>query len=138
MRFEVPQFIDIEDKIFGPLSFKQFIYIAGGGGISFAIYKLLPIIFAIPLIVIVAGLAWAFAFYKFNNQPFINIGQAFVSYISKDKLYVWRKETPKPKKLQPVQPKKQESAIPVTKPVNRERIQNIARNLDILDKSRYN
>jgi hypothetical protein len=29
MQFRVPQFIDIEDKLFGPLTFKQFIYLAG-------------------------------------------------------------------------------------------------------------
>ena len=40
MRFEVPQFVDIEDKIFGPLTFKQFIYIAGGAGVSVvAVYR---------------------------------------------------------------------------------------------------
>ena len=35
MRFQVPQFIEIESKIFGPLTFKQFIYLAGGGGRNF-------------------------------------------------------------------------------------------------------
>lgn len=30
MQFQVPQFIEVEDKIFGPLTFKQFVYIAGG------------------------------------------------------------------------------------------------------------
>ncbi len=33
MRFEVPQFIDVEDKIFGPFTFKQFLYLAGGAGL---------------------------------------------------------------------------------------------------------
>jgi len=36
MRFEVPQFIDVEDKLFGPLTFTQFVYLAGSGGISFS------------------------------------------------------------------------------------------------------
>ncbi|MFM2424198.1 MAG: hypothetical protein RLZZ70_589, partial [Candidatus Parcubacteria bacterium] len=30
MQFEVPQFIEIEDKIFGPLTWKQFLYVGGG------------------------------------------------------------------------------------------------------------
>ena len=42
MQFQVPQFIEIEDKIFGPLTFKQFIYLAGGGGLCFLLYTILP------------------------------------------------------------------------------------------------
>ncbi len=135
MRFEVPQFIDIEDKIFGPLTFKQFIYIAGGGGLGFAVYKLLPIYLAIPIIVVIAGISWALAFYKLNNQPFIKIAQAFIVYITKDRLYVWRKV---PKKTTP--PKKastQETPKVAPKQVTTQNIQDLARNLDILDKTRY-
>ena len=38
MQFQVPQFIEIEDKIFGPLTAKQFFYILGGGAIIFLLY----------------------------------------------------------------------------------------------------
>ncbi|TSC80302.1 MAG: hypothetical protein G01um101429_152 [Parcubacteria group bacterium Gr01-1014_29] len=31
-QFQVPQFIEVEDKIFGPLTTKQFFYLLGGGG----------------------------------------------------------------------------------------------------------
>ena len=41
MRFQVPQFIEIEDKIFGPLTIKQFIYIAGGAGLCFILFRFL-------------------------------------------------------------------------------------------------
>jgi hypothetical protein len=137
MRFEVPQFIDIEDKIFGPLTFKQFIYVAGGVGLAFAIYKLLPIYFAIPLMLAVAVLAWALAFYKLNNQPFINIGQAFIIYLLHGKRYVWRKEAKKPKTVaEPV--KTTPVAAPQNDEVTARKIQDLARNLDILDKTRYN
>lgn len=136
MRFEVPQFIDIEDKIFGPLTFKQFIYVAGGGGLAFAIYKLLPIYFAIPLMLAVAALAWALAFYKLNNQPFINIGQAFIIYLLHGKRYVWKKE---PKKQTPItQPTAPVAKIPEAQELTARKIQDLARNLDILDKTRYN
>ena len=56
MRFQVPQFIDIEDKIFGPLTFKQFVYLAGGGGLAFLIYKSVPFMLALPLMLAVIGL----------------------------------------------------------------------------------
>ena len=43
MHFQTPQFIEIEDKIFGPLTLKQFIYLAGAAGLSFTAYSLLPV-----------------------------------------------------------------------------------------------
>jgi hypothetical protein len=136
MRFEVPQFIDIEDKIFGPLTFKQFIYIAGGGGLCFAVYKLLPLPLALPIMLAVAGIAWALAFYKLNNQPFITIAQAFIVYITKNKLYVWKKEPQK--KQQPIIVKQPEPIKTPEKEISARDIQDLARNLDILDKTRYN
>ena len=71
MRFQVPQFIEIESKIFGPLTFKQFIYLAGGAGIIFLIYITLPFFIAVMLIVPVGAFAIALSFYKVNNRPFI-------------------------------------------------------------------
>jgi hypothetical protein len=38
MRYQVPQFIDVEDKVIGPLTIKQFIYLAGGAGMCFVIF----------------------------------------------------------------------------------------------------
>ena len=71
MRFQVPQFIDIEDKIFGPLTFKQFVYLAGAGGLGFLIFKSLPLLIALPLILGVLGLGVSLAFVKINNKTFI-------------------------------------------------------------------
>ena len=91
MRFQVPQFIEIESKIFGPLTLKQFIYLIGGGGIIFILYVLLPfwlmIIFAIP----VGALAFALAFYKMNNQPFIKIMENALKFFSSSRIYIWKK-----------------------------------------------
>ena len=138
MRFEVPQFIDIEDKIFGPFTFKQFIYLAGGGGLCYAVYRILPIYLAVPVIIALAGLTYALAFYKLNGQAFITVGQAFLVYVTKNKLYVWKKEIPEPKR-QAAQPTTVPvPAAPVETEMTARRIQDLARNLDILDKTRYN
>lgn len=98
MRFQVPQFIDIEDKIFGPLTIKQFIYIAGGAGLSFILFRFLPLILVIPLIIIVLGLSLALAFYQVNNKPLIYIIQSAVGYFFSDKLYLWKKKDKAPEK----------------------------------------
>lgn len=91
MRFEVPQFIEIEDKIFGPLTWRQFLYLGGGLGMSVVMFLMLPFIifaiFGIPL----ALLAGALAFYPINSRPFSYFLESFVNYITKDKLYLWRK-----------------------------------------------
>jgi len=96
MRYQVPQFIEMEDKIFGPLTLKQFIYIAGGAGLCFAIWKLLNIYLAILLIPVVGIFSASLAFYKPNNKPFINMVESFFKYAITGKLYIWKKEEKKP------------------------------------------
>ncbi len=91
MRYQVPQFIDVEDKIFGPLTFKQFIYVVGGAGICVMLFIFLPRFIAIILSLPVALFAAALAFYKVNNRPFVIAAEAFVKYLFTNKLYIWRK-----------------------------------------------
>ncbi len=91
MRFQVPQFIEVEDHIIGPLTLQQFVYLAGGAGLSFVIYTFLPIFIALPVIVIVIGFCLALAFYKINNKPFVNLLESAVKYSLRSKLYIWRK-----------------------------------------------
>ena len=92
MRFQVPQFIEIEDKIIGPLTFKQFIYIAGGAGVCAIAFILLPKFLAFIISAPVALFAAALAFYKVNSKPFVEIVEAFLAYSLAGKLYLWKKE----------------------------------------------
>ena len=99
MKFQVPQFIEVEDKIFGPLTIKQFVYLAGGAGLSFIIYTYvspLSLILAILFIIPVAALAVALALYKVNNQPFVYVIEAAFKFMLANKLYIWRKQDRKP------------------------------------------
>jgi len=91
MRFQVPQFIEIEDKIVGPLSLKQFLYLAGGAGMSFAVYNFLPFFIAVIVIAALIAFSLALAFYKYNNKPFIDLVEAGVKYYLGEKLYIWKK-----------------------------------------------
>lgn len=97
MRFQVPQFIGVEDKLFGPLTLKQFIYLAGGAGMAFVLYDFLNFYLALLFIVPVAVLALALAFYKVNDKPFINILEAALKYFFTEKLYLWKKTERAPK-----------------------------------------
>ena len=96
MRYQVPQFIEIEDKIFGPFTFKQFTYLIGGGGLSAAIWFTIPSSFLkFILIAPVVSISLAFAFYKVNNKPFLYIFVSAMQYFIGAKLYVWKKPLPK-------------------------------------------
>ena len=92
MRFEVPQFIEVEDKIFGPLTIKQFIYLAGAGGLSFALFVFLPKFISFIFIIPVIALGIALAFYKPNNRSFIETLESSFNYFRGSRLYVWKKE----------------------------------------------
>ena len=92
MRFEGPQFIEIEDKIVGPLTWKQFIYIAGGAGINLIILLNFPFFFFILIGLPIAILSASLAFHKVNNRPFSIFLESFLNYSTKKKLYLWRKE----------------------------------------------
>jgi len=92
MQFKVPQFVEIEDKIVGPLTLKQFLYIAGGGGILAVLWFYLTLgaflIVGIPIGIFVLALA----FYKINGRPFIYAIGSFIKYMAKPRLYLWKKD----------------------------------------------
>lgn len=98
MRFQVPQFIDVEDKIFGPLTLKQFIYLCGGAAAAVTGVVLLGAFLGLLVASPVVVLAAALAFYKVNNRPFINFLESAFKYGTKDKLYIWQKREAEQKK----------------------------------------
>ena len=91
MQFKVPQFLEIEDKIFGPFTFKEFVYLAGGAGLCFVVYRLLGFLVGVVPILAIAGLALALTFYRPNNKPFINMIEAGFNYFMQSKLYIWKR-----------------------------------------------
>ncbi|MFA6177760.1 MAG: PrgI family protein [Candidatus Paceibacterota bacterium] len=95
MQFKVPQFLDIEDKIFGPFTFREFVYLAGGAGLCFILFRLLGLILGAIPILAVAGFSLALTFYKPNNKPFINMIESSFKYFTQNKLYIWKKSIPK-------------------------------------------
>lgn len=93
-QYQIPQFIEVEDKIFGPLTLRQFIYLAGAGGLSLLFFTLLPLLLALPLIGLSAAIGVAFAFYKVNGRPLIVAAEHAFSYFFGNKLYLWKQRQP--------------------------------------------
>jgi hypothetical protein len=134
MRFEVPQFINIEDKLFGPFTFKQSLYLVGGGGIVFVIHKLLPSFVTVLVGLPIAAFSLALVFYKPNGRPFMKMVEAFVLYTFSEKFYLWRRKDQKPGAERITQVHKkfpEEGALPEEN--NRKKISDLAWSLDILD-----
>ncbi|MFA5987624.1 MAG: PrgI family protein [Candidatus Paceibacterota bacterium] len=91
MQFQVPQFIEVEDKIFGPFTFKQFVYLIGGAGGGYAIYHFVPYTFLGGLLAMpIVALGFALAFYRVNDRPFIDVLESALRFYSAKKLYVWQ------------------------------------------------
>ena len=131
MQFQVPQFIEIEDKIFGPLTLKQFIYLAGGVGASVVLYIYIPFkIIAILLILIIAPFSLALAFYKTNGKAFIDVVEAAFYYYVGSKLYIWKKEEKKPEAKLQDQVQKAKSMINVPK-MSESKLKDLTWSLDI-------
>jgi len=69
-QFVVPQFIDVEDKIFGPITTRQFIILLVAGLFLFISYKLADTALFIFLLALIGGSALILAFVKINGQAF--------------------------------------------------------------------
>jgi PrgI family protein len=98
MEYQVPQFIEVESKIVGPLTLKQFIYVAGGAGLCILFFVYLQIILALILSLAVAALAGALAFYKVNGKSFADVLEAGFNYYTGAKLFLWKHQEPKEQK----------------------------------------
>jgi len=133
MQFKVPQFIDVEDKLFGPLTFRQFVYIVGGAGIIYVLYKLLPLWISIFLILPVAALSVLLVFYKINEKPFIYYLEAGFNYFTSGKLYIWKQRLIKPGDKN----KEEESAVPIVSVLpmtTTDKIKDLSWSLDVQEK----
>ena len=96
MRFTVPQFIEYEAKIVGPLTFKQFIYIGLAGAICFVLYFSVPFfVFFVSSIVLGIG-GMAFAFLKVGGRSLPGFVANFLMYKLTPKMYIWRKKKQAP------------------------------------------
>lgn len=141
-QFQVPQFIDIEDKLIGPLTLKQFFYLLGAAGVGligwFYLHIILFVIIALP----VALLFVAMAFGKINGRPFPTVFTGAINYYLKPRLYLWRQDMKKPSTQSGTkatadakQPLKQgaESPLPLPK-LSESKLSDLAWSLDIKER----
>ncbi len=138
MQFKVPQFLDIEDKIFGPFTFRQFVYLAGGAGFCFIIFRLVGLYIGTIPIAIVAGFSLALAFYRPNNKPFIYMVEAGIKYLMRNKLYIWQKQK-QDSNSQQTDTAKSRNAITMQREnkLTGSKLKDLAWSLDVLDLNKH-
>jgi hypothetical protein len=133
MQYQVPQFIEVEDKIFGPLTVKQFLYLAGAGGICLIFFSLLPFYIFLALSIPVVAFGTALAFFKVNEQPFVVALENGLKYFFGTKLYLWKQRAHEsPKTAEAAKPAELQMTVPK---LSQSHLKDLAWSLNIKDRS---
>lgn len=95
MQFQVPQFIETEDKIVGPFSLRQFAYVAAGAAVSALFYFTVQTwLWAIASIIIFA-LAGGLAFVKVEGRSLGSVIMSAAGFYWRPQTYIWQPDQPK-------------------------------------------
>ncbi len=92
MQFVVPQFIEVESKVIGPISVRQFIILLASAGLIFIWYSLFSTIPLVVLSIPTLGIGIIFAFAKVNGQPFHNFALSLVQTLQRPRLSLWKRQ----------------------------------------------
>jgi len=98
MKYQVPQFLEVEDKIFGPFTLKQFLYAGAGIAIGFVFWTSMPKVLAVIIGAPVVALFFGLAFYQVNNRPLAFFLETGFRFFMSPKLYLWKKREKTPEK----------------------------------------
>jgi hypothetical protein len=91
-QFVVPQFIEVEDKIFGPITTRQFLILLASGTAVFLAYRFGDLSLFIFTCVFIGGFSLILAFVKVNGQNFHYFILNLLQTVRKPSLRVWQKE----------------------------------------------
>jgi len=90
-QFLVPQFIDVEDKIIGPITTRQFVLILVAVFVCFVEFKIFSFSYFLILAVLTISIFAIFAFAKVNGRPIHFFVLTFVQTIKRPRLRVWNR-----------------------------------------------
>ena len=89
-QYKVPQDVEADDKLIGPFSFRQFIYLvvtAALGGIGFLLFRVFPLLVIIPAPFMIFFVILALPIKK--DQPMETYLSAVVSFYMKPRTRLW-------------------------------------------------
>ncbi len=90
--FTVPQFIDVEDKIIGPITTRQFVIVMLAFFLITATYAAADFSLFIFLAVVEGFLGAVLAFARINGRPFHFFILNIIQTLKRPSLRVWKKE----------------------------------------------
>ena len=93
LRFQVPQFIEREARIVGPLTFKQFVYLGVPAAAAFFLYFMAPLFIFLFATVVFLSIGFLFAFVNVGGRSFPIILINFLHFSIRPKIYIWKKGT---------------------------------------------
>ena len=91
-QYVIPQFIDVEDKIFGPVTARQFIILMVVFLIDFVLFRLFPLTTFLLIGVPLLSLGGIVAFVRINGAPFHYFLLNIIQTLRKPRLRVWSRE----------------------------------------------
>lgn len=91
MRFQVPQFIEKETAIVGPLTLAQFGWLAIGAMLLFLAYAIFPFFGFVIAVLIIGPLFIALAFWKVGNVPLAVYLARFIGFLINPKQYKYKR-----------------------------------------------
>lgn len=91
-RFIVPQFIDAEDRIWGPITVRQFAIVIVGALFIFISYRLSDFALFLTQTIVIVLLIILFAFAKINGAPFHMFLLNMIQTLKRPKIRIWKKE----------------------------------------------
>ncbi len=91
-QFVVPQFIDVESKIIGPLTVRQFLIFLLAAGLIFATFKIFSFAPAAVLTILIFAIAVVFAAVKINGRPFHYFIISLIQTSKRPPLKIWEKQ----------------------------------------------
>ena len=103
MQFQVPQFIETEDKIVGPFTLRQFMYVGAAGIGSAILYFTVASWLWFILTVVLLGCAIGVSFVKVEGRPLGNVLFSALDFYWKPQTYIWKSGT-QPTATVPQQP----------------------------------
>jgi hypothetical protein len=93
----------MEDKVIGPLTIKQFLYLLVGAFVIYILFRILNFFVFIILSIPVAAVSFALAFIRINQQPLASALKNFFRFVKKPDFYIWKKpESQKTKEEKPL------------------------------------
>ncbi len=90
-QFIVPQFIEVEDKIFGPITVRQFLILLVGSLLEFLVYRFADFQLFVVLTALIGGTTLLFAFAKINGQTFHYFLLNLFQTLRRPSIRIWRK-----------------------------------------------